>query len=297
MRYALVVALLAFASSGLCHSVFAASYSFTTIDVPFAGATSIRAMGINKAGDIVGSYTGGDGSAHGFLFKDGEFTPIDFPGALGTSASGINGRGEIVGTYGSLDGFNHGFVKFKEKFTTIDFPGAIHTSASGINRRGQIVGFYFDDSFAQHSFLLSARKFTTVDVPNAQIPKANGIDDQGRIVGSCFLPVGSPAGNVGFLDNDNMFTFFQLTTAGEFFFTSANGINSGVIVGVFLPNFTNFGAGFVMPPPYDSPTAVQFPNAESTEANGINSEGQIVGDYQLPPSQGSTIHGFLALPQ
>ena len=61
------------------------AFSFKTIDVPGAAATS--PSGINARGDIVGSYVDGTGS-HGYVLRDGEFTTIDFPDAAGSVVAG-----------------------------------------------------------------------------------------------------------------------------------------------------------------------------------------------------------------
>jgi hypothetical protein len=65
-----------------------AQYDFTTLDVP--GAASTFALGINDAGQIVGSYSDG-ARDHGFLLDtDGSYTTLDAPGAIHTYAYGIN---------------------------------------------------------------------------------------------------------------------------------------------------------------------------------------------------------------
>jgi probable HAF family extracellular repeat protein len=76
----------------------AASYTFTTIDVPNALAT--QAIGINNQGQVLGYYSlDNDPSAfpHGFLYDKGRITTIDVPGALYTMVQEINNRGQIVG--------------------------------------------------------------------------------------------------------------------------------------------------------------------------------------------------------
>jgi uncharacterized membrane protein len=70
----------------------AAEYTFSTIDVPFSGATATVANGINTSGQIVGHYSSVSG-AHGFLYGAGVFTSIDVPGANNTTPSGINDDG------------------------------------------------------------------------------------------------------------------------------------------------------------------------------------------------------------
>jgi probable HAF family extracellular repeat protein len=130
----------------------AASYTFTTIDIPSSSGTF--PFGINNRGQIVGTYSD-DRGTHGFLEEGEEFLPLDvpFPDALSTQASGINNPGQIVGFYRDSSG-HHGFLYDKGVFTTIDvpFPGASSTQASGINERGQIVGTYSDDR-GTHGFV------------------------------------------------------------------------------------------------------------------------------------------------
>jgi uncharacterized membrane protein len=96
----------------------AASYTFTTIDVP--GATATYAHGINPAGMIVGTFDFGDATgAHGFLKNGATFTTIDVPGGTNTEAKGINPAGQIVGTFEAATR-SQGFLKNGATFTTID---------------------------------------------------------------------------------------------------------------------------------------------------------------------------------
>lgn len=59
-----------------------AAYTFTTIDVPFAGAQDTYALGINDSGQIVGFYTEpgnaicGLACNRGFLDSGGVFTQL-----------------------------------------------------------------------------------------------------------------------------------------------------------------------------------------------------------------------------
>jgi probable HAF family extracellular repeat protein len=152
--------------------VQAASFTFTTLDVP--GASTTSAAGINSRGQIVGFYFDSvDGSEHGFLYDAGVFTTIDVPLGAGTSLIGINARGQIVGDF-SDGGMQRGFLDDAGVFTTLDvpFPDARGTLARGINPRGQIVGFYAvgPPEMADapvHGFLYDAGVFTTLDVPGA----------------------------------------------------------------------------------------------------------------------------------
>ena len=97
---------------------------FTTVDVPFAGATGSQAFGINEQGEIAGAFTTTPVTlatllkedpvlAHGYLRSaDGStFTQIDFPNAVSTVCrGGINDHGNIVGLFLDSSAAEHGFV-------------------------------------------------------------------------------------------------------------------------------------------------------------------------------------------
>jgi hypothetical protein len=104
-------------------------------------------VGINDAGQIVGTFIGRFHQQRGFL-KDGDtYTILKAPGAIWTHPFGINGRGEIVGDYhdGST---NHGFVKRGDSYIVLDVPGAYSgtTRPWGINDAGQVSGEFEDPS-------------------------------------------------------------------------------------------------------------------------------------------------------
>src|SRR5260221_10401068 len=75
-------------------------------------ATGTFAQGINKSGQVVGTYLL-NGQTHAFLREsEGSFTYIDVPDAVSTAANGINDGGQICGTYstGNDSGQVHGFI-------------------------------------------------------------------------------------------------------------------------------------------------------------------------------------------
>jgi hypothetical protein len=124
---------------------------YLSIDYP--GATSTYTWGINDDGDVVGFYdSASDGTTHGFLLHEGDFTTVDVPGAQWTSAVAINSRGEITGHFGTADGGYHGYLLSKGTYTTFDVPGATVTGPMQINDHGEMVGFYFDAAWMAHGF-------------------------------------------------------------------------------------------------------------------------------------------------
>ena len=94
---------------------------WATTDLRFAPSggqpVSLDKGSINERGDVVGAYCSGavpclttlTAPQHGFVIRDGVFTPFDVPGARATAATGINTRGDIVGTYSDGTRF-HGFL-------------------------------------------------------------------------------------------------------------------------------------------------------------------------------------------
>ena len=115
--------------------------TITTFDVP--GPTSNPTpVGINRAGEIAGSYDDPDSVFHGFLRgRDGTLTTFDVPGATQTVPTGINSKGEITGYYDDANDATHGFLRAPDgTFTTFDPPGYTGTGPTGINSAGTITG-------------------------------------------------------------------------------------------------------------------------------------------------------------
>jgi probable HAF family extracellular repeat protein len=268
-------------------------YVFTIIDDPefdLQSPDSTAALGINNAGDIVGTF-----GLRAFLYGGGAFTPLMYPGSEITSALGINDRGDIVGQFTDGSG-THGFVYTDGTFTPFDVPGAIvngrtATHAHGINAKGEIVGD-FDMSVGTgartEGFLYSAGSFTLINFPGADSTSAFGINDIGDIVGSTSFP--GVGGASGYILSGGRFTKLDhpdASSSGGSLLTGAFGVNSaGKVVGIF----TDAGAyrGFI----YDRGTFAPLgapPNVDPPIVPlGINDAGQIVGYFGR--------HGFLATP-
>jgi uncharacterized membrane protein len=225
--------------------------TYTTIDVPFPGATNTVAAGINNFGDVVGTYVDSDGMSHGFTLKRGVFTSFDFPGpdVLDTTASAINDTGSIVGYYYDLNSQQRrGFLFNGRRFTSIDppFSDACCTRALGINNRGEIVGDYLQ-GYIPFGFTRKQGKFQSfdwsfpADFPDPYASEnalPSGSNNHGDIVG------------LGFMFSQGNFTPFSDMNLG-FSEASGTGINDqGEIVGDILQNGLP-KAGFLLIPVYD----------------------------------------------
>jgi probable HAF family extracellular repeat protein len=203
-------------AGGTAHGFVQYKGRFRVFDVPDASGTDASrvinypgaaAFKINNRGQIVGSYTGADGTARGFLKMGGRLTTLHVPGAVETLALDINDRGQVVGFYIDAGGTFHGFVWERGVFEApIDFPSAGGTTAWGINNRGHVVGSYLDlsgDQPAQLGFLLDRGDFTKLDFPGGIGTAPLDVNNRGQVVG---LYLDSARRQHGFVKDRRTFT-------------------------------------------------------------------------------------------
>lgn len=280
-----------------------ASFSFTTIDVPFSDADNFSGLGaINSNGQIVGVYDTTSGASHAFLDDHGVFTIIDFPGAVATVPTRLTPGGQIItGFYIDSSGVQHGYRDDDGVFSTIDVPGATNTAALGITPGGQtIIGFYVDSSGVNHGFLDEQGVFTTLDVPfsGATGTQLVAINPSGHIVGTYF---DSSGGNHGFFDSHGVFTSIDVPFRGATFAGIVNGIPvgglndlnpSGQIPGTYFDS-SGVAHGFLDDHGIFTKLDVPFPGTTFTVLLANNSRGQLVGYYGDSSGQQQ---GFLATP-
>ena len=274
-------------------------YALTPFDITLAGATNTELHGLNDGGMLVGTYEDGNGVNQGFLVS----TPTAVLTLSGPSASAsatnpfleinkINNAGVYAGDFEAADaaGTNspQGFTGSGGSVNPTALPAS---AAYGINNLGVSVGTVLSsDGFNYHSY----RDATPFDVPGYVTSEATGINDAGTIVGQADTDA-TTGPTVSYLKTGNAFSFLSLpgTGAVDIFATDIN--NAGAIVGAFdtvaggpTTGFVDFG-GVV--------SQVLFPSADSTEVDGINSLGEIVGTYTATDANGNiTRHGFIGAP-
>jgi hypothetical protein len=260
-----------------------ANLQYKIIDAP--GELATFAFAINDHGDIAGAVLDFAGNAHGYVTdREGEnLRLVDFPGATLTNVSGMNDRGDIVGQYLDNSGTSHGYSLIDGVFSTVDFPNSIFDAAVGINDSREIAGIFQGADFSIHGYRLADGVFTAIDDPdapafNAGTPNAFTITEVSSI---------NTRGDVaGFFLDTNDFGHSFLLSGGVFQpilvpagvqGTIASGLNnSGDVVGTFS-DISGVPQGFLQN--HQGITFVNFPNAVSTNPNGINSYGRIVGFY------------------
>jgi probable HAF family extracellular repeat protein len=188
---------------------------------------------------VVGSYTGADGTSHGFIYAGGGYANFDDPVAAGGDnlPDGINNLGQIAGTFINFPQQELGFIKIGSSYPFIVYPLNINfvTEAHGINSLGEVVGEYTDNAGAIHGFvyLRDLGVFATFAPNDASFPNTvlNGINENGTLM------VGQHGGGgvlEGFLWNGNFFIPLRDPFAGNNG-TNAKGVNdSGQVVGYYF---------------------------------------------------------------
>jgi len=157
-------------------------------------------LAINNSGEVVGNYYDASGTAHGFIYNNGNgnWTDVtDTSAAAGASAGthtqAINNSGQVVGYYVDASGEEHGFLYNGGSYTALDDPlGVKGTVAEGINDSGEIVGYYLDASGTPRAFTYSNGVYT--DLNNFAATGGSetlAINDAGQIAGVYYDANGS----------------------------------------------------------------------------------------------------------
>jgi len=202
-----------------------------------------------------------------------------------TQLLGINNAGTIAGYFG--DGtivFNNGFMLvLPNNYTPENFPDPLtemQTQVIGINGSGETVGFWTDTSGVTHGFTDIGGTFLSVNNPLTSTSNGmtvlNGVNNSGSAAGFYTDSAG----------NAHQFTwapgkgFTPINPGGFGQATDIN--NAGWVVGFSgSEGFLDIAGVF---------TFLNFPGASSTQALGLNNNGQIVGSYV--DAMGNT-HGFI----
>lgn len=156
------------------HGFFMNGETFTEYDYPGASTTGV--LGINDAGDFVGTF----GSYFAFASIGGSARPI-LPQFFGL-ARGINNANAIVGDY-QLS-LVHGFYRGSTGPLRypIDAPGATTTGLSGINDKNWMVGAISDDTGYHGLLFIPPQTFVTFDYGGNTF--LQGINRAGLICGN-----------------------------------------------------------------------------------------------------------------
>ena len=127
------------------HSFLYSRGTFTTINIPFAGASNPSVTAINAPGQIIGVYYDAQCADHSFLYFNGRFSQLkadDFGEMFFTA---INDHGDVAGTPWA-DRARIVLYTTDGHFGTAEIPGRsvirITATVTSLNNNGQIVGTY-----------------------------------------------------------------------------------------------------------------------------------------------------------
>ena len=203
----------------------------------------------------------------------------------------INNGGRIAGFFGSgLHGHpNRGYLVGKpygaNAFKAVNFPGSAQTAVTGINDKGVAVGFFSRTNRANPAgnadvgfYLKGGRfhqvKFPTGNVSNPPVNQLLGINNAGIAVGF-FSDAQGQAHAYRYSTVNHKFAMLNIKNSPNATATSING--EGAISG-FFTNTSGRVVGFVRKAS-GAIVTLSKPNADVTEALGLNNNGEVVGAY------------------
>ena len=222
------------------HGFVLSNGQFTKLDVP--NGTETQALGVNRLGQVVGTYVIATGNAGGltcgFSYSAGTYNLAD-PGHNCSSfdsistylPTAINDAGRVVGSYDAYydnstnTGHYEGFLGTTGSVTQnrYDVSGSHGTLIFGINNAAtpELVGSYLDSSNHRHAVAFTGQNTTGTpfDVPGTPVTEARGVDDTGRIVGWYRWATATH----GFVDDKGTFVRVDYPNALD---TRVNGINN-----------------------------------------------------------------------
>ena len=254
----------------LAVSAQAATYTFTTLQYP--GAQGTYPVSINKTGTVAGYYFDSGFSGHGFTYSNGTYTSIEAGSACySTFVTGINDAGVLAGYCFANKGGTLNFVDRNGVFRFYSLTGILDSYTEAINNSNTTVGWLITNANTISSFYaVSGAPKRTFAAPNAlNATAAYGINNKGVIVGNG-IPV---AYQEGFIEQNNVFTFYAYPGAYQTFF---NGVNDQLQV-VGDENKVARGPVTALLFENGTYTDIVVPDATGSVATGINAASSYCG--------------------
>ncbi|MGO9948891.1 MAG: hypothetical protein ACLPWG_18810 [Steroidobacteraceae bacterium] len=219
-------------------------------------------------------------------------TSFDIPGATSYFVAAVNDEGLVAGSWTAADGSAIGFIRAPDGHITtpiVDPDDNTRTTVlRAVNDEGVIAGFY--GANVSNGFLLTEGKFRTVDFPGAVSTLLRGINNLGDV-----------SGTYSIVDlNADEFGFIIPRRGPAISFKLADPTGTGIVVGGindlrqlvgYYTDATSTLVGFLRQPSGQF-VSIIFPGALSTQVDGINDCGIVVGVW----GDGSTAHGFYGRP-
>ncbi len=253
-----------------------AQVTFVRIDAPGAGTGQGQGtfpVAINSSGVIVGYFTDGSGTEHGFIrAADGTFTTVDDPPGTYTQITAINSLGLAAGN-GTSD---LGFVRYRSgNLGPLPVEAAKCVIPVAMNDVGQIAGIACRDFPIERGFLWSHGNSIVFTVPGAgSFVEAAGLNSSGMIAGTCNNARAQDTAQAFVRDSAGNITTFSATSSTKY--TYAAGINSsGQVAGYYGAGTDNETQSFLRGA--DGTITLLTIAGYQAQATGVNDSGTIVG--------------------
>ncbi len=267
-----------------------ASYKIETLSDPDPSVSSSEAHGLNNNGFVVGHV-----SMMGFRAAYWGSSPVVIPfGTVASVAYGANDGGDVVGTRQASDWLvfpGEAFLFRGGVFHNLAnvFPGQ-ESIANDINNAG-VIAAWGGDIGSSHAFTYDVNSGTLADLgvlPGHTESYAMAINTAGRVAGISRKST-SPSDSRAFLFDGTMHDLGPATGVSD--------INdSGQIVGGRVVGGASNWTAYRCDTSSGSPQFVDLgplPGFVSSEAMGINNDGDIVGHSVSNWGSGQQIHAFI----
>ena len=251
--------------------VASASILYTVQDLGTLGGTESRAYGISPNGKVVGWTKMSDNAQHAFLYSNGSMQDLGTLGGRTSTAYGVNNLGQVVGESDDTpnqppnQGSQHAFLYSEGLMQNLGTLGGDNSIANGINNNGQVVG---RAKLPNHVALPFVWENGLMQGLGTNPGEATGINSRGEVVGSSngniFLYSGGIMQNLGTLAGFPGGNALGLNNNKDVQVVGYSWINNGQTNHAFL-----WQSGSMQ----DLGTL----GGQSSIANGINDNGQVVG--------------------
>ena len=234
-------------------------------DIGQLGVASSGA-GVNRAGQVAGTWVDDAGENHAFLYSQGVARDIGNLGANSARATGINEAGAVVGS-----SFLEGFTSYQaflysasgniSSITALGTLGGPSSWAAAINDNWQVAGASYIDDDTQHAFLYSGGVMQDIGSFGGAFTEARGLNNNGWVVG-----FSTYAGDIPGIDfssailyrDGSMFDLNEIVERpGLWSILDAYGINdAGQIAATACTEFGDCRAVLLNPVPEPQPAAL-----------------------------------------
>jgi probable HAF family extracellular repeat protein len=269
-----IVALLVAVGAGV--DAVAGTLQYQVIDLGDIGGGYTSASGLNDSGQVVGQsrVTNDPNSAeHAFLYSNGQITDIHQLGTFNSIGVAINDQGQVAGQYDAGGASERSFIYANGTMQDIGSLGGLTTRAEGINASGTIVGYGQDASGTYRAFTYANGTIKDLGILNNNNIGAYAVNNAGMVAGVNF-------------DNRNAWvydgTHITYITKSGYTLNPTAIDSSGDVVGEGYDQHQNIrafiynaGSGTV---DILGTLAGKSGNGYTSWANGINDQGQVVGN-------------------